>query len=144
MTPPTAAVVDDRDDQHAVVEEDLGDLGVGEVGADVDVLGVHVLADGLDAAASRFSSVSSSERRRKPGALELVEVAREQRRHELALAEDAGVALALVDDGQRGQLAVEHGAHRVARSCRRACSSGGLAQDELGDRARAHAYLSIT
>jgi hypothetical protein len=38
-----------------VVKEDLGDLSVGEVGADVDVLGVHPVAHGLAfAAGSQF------------------------------------------------------------------------------------------
>ena len=46
-----AAVVDDGDDEHPVMEEDLGDLGVREVGSDVDVLGVHVPPDQFDAAA---------------------------------------------------------------------------------------------
>ena len=50
MMPFDATVVDDGHDEDAVVQEDLGDLGVGEVGADVDVLGVQVLADGLVAA----------------------------------------------------------------------------------------------
>ena len=120
------AVVDDRDDQHAVVEEDLGDLGVGEVGADVDVLGVHVLADGLDrGSASRFSSASSSERRRNAAPLELVEVAGEQRADELALAEDARVALALVDDRQRRQVAARAARRTASRPCRRRAAIGG-------------------
>ena len=72
-------VVDDGHEQDAVVEEDLGDLGVGEVGADVDVLGVHVVADGLAAAGARFSSALSSERGTKPACLSSSEVAGEQR-----------------------------------------------------------------
>jgi hypothetical protein len=36
-----------EDLEHAVMQEDLGELGVGEVLADVDVLRVHVLADGF-------------------------------------------------------------------------------------------------
>ena len=69
ITPVIRRVVDDRDEQHAVVEEGLGDLGVGEVGADVDVLGVHVLPDGLARHAARFSSAVSSERGTKPAAV---------------------------------------------------------------------------
>ena len=36
--------------EHAVMQEDLGELGVGEVLVDVDVLDVHVLADGVGCA----------------------------------------------------------------------------------------------
>ena len=60
------AAVDDRDDEHAVVQEDLGELGVGEVLVHIDVLGVHVLADRFVDAAARFSSATSSERGTKP------------------------------------------------------------------------------
>ena len=42
-----ATSVDDRDDQHPVMQEDLGELGVREVLADVDVLRVDVPADGF-------------------------------------------------------------------------------------------------
>ena len=81
-------------------------------GADVDVLGGHVLADRLAAAGvallERLVERASQER----GAAELVEVAGEQRAHELALAEDAGEALALVDDRQRRQVALEQPADR--------------------------------
>jgi hypothetical protein len=47
-------VVDDGDDQDAVVKEDLGELGVGVVGADVDVFAVDVLSEALAAAAGAF------------------------------------------------------------------------------------------
>ena len=51
MIPVNTPAVDDRDDQDSVVQEDLGDLGVGVVRADVDVIAVHVLLDALGAAA---------------------------------------------------------------------------------------------
>ena len=59
-----AARVNDRDDQHAVMQEDLRYLGVGEVLADVDVLGVHVLADRLGRAVGTRSAVTMRELKR--------------------------------------------------------------------------------
>ena len=64
-----AAVVDDRDDEHAVVQEDLGDLHVGVVRVDVDVLGVHVLPDRLDPAGLALLERLVERARRKPASL---------------------------------------------------------------------------
>ena len=102
-----SSAVDDRDDQDAVVEEDLGELGVRVVGADVDVLAVHVLLDALAAAGVALFEGLVEGAAQEGGALELVEVAGEQGAHELAFAEDAGVAARGVDDGQGGEVAVE-------------------------------------
>ena len=44
------AGVDDGQDEHAVVEERLGDLRVAEVAGDLDVLDVDVLAHGVASA----------------------------------------------------------------------------------------------
>jgi len=136
-------VVDDGHDEHAVVEEDLGDLQIGEVGADLDVLGVHVLPDRLGAAA-RAPLERLVERALDEGDVaQLLEIAREQRLHELAFAEDPGVALARVDDRKRGRFAVEHSADRnldrVVHVQRRR-----RAQDGLGEAAGAHVKRSRT
>jgi GNAT superfamily N-acetyltransferase len=88
-------VLDDRDEKDAVVEEDLGDLGVGEVGADVDVLGVHPVAHGLELAAGTLLERALERARDEAGVLELAEVTREDGGDELALAEDADVDGAL-------------------------------------------------
>ncbi len=85
----------DRDDQHAVVQEELGELGVGVLVLDDDVVGGQVLADRLErarlAALDRLVDRARDHRR---GA-ELAHVAGKQRGHELALAEDAGEAAVL-------------------------------------------------
>ena len=69
------------------MEEDLGDLDVGEVGPDVDVLGVHVVRDRF-VGSRRASRARVEGARDEAGVLELSEVAGEQRGDELALAED--------------------------------------------------------
>jgi hypothetical protein len=81
--------------------------------------------------------------REKPGVLEIGEVAGEHRAHELALAEDAGVSAVRRDDGQRGQVAVDQRADRAPELLVGA-DRGRLLDDQLADRARAHAYLTIT
>ena len=58
MIPADMTRVHHGHDQHAVVQEDLGHLGVGEVGRDVDVLGVQVLADASPSGRRRASRAS--------------------------------------------------------------------------------------
>jgi hypothetical protein len=58
-----AAGVDDGQDEHAVVEERLGDLRVAEVAGDLDALDSDVLAPtGSRPQVARLSSASSSAR----------------------------------------------------------------------------------
>jgi anti-sigma factor RsiW len=91
-----------------VVEECPSELGVREVRADVDVLGVHVVPDGLAAAAGSLLEGVVERALNKAGVFELFEVAGEERAHELALPEDAHQMFFRVEDGQRGEAAVEH------------------------------------
>ena len=70
MTPMTCPSVDDRDEQHAVVEEDLGDLGVGEVGGRRRRARCSCSRGRVrGGSAARFSSALSSERGTKPACL---------------------------------------------------------------------------
>jgi hypothetical protein len=101
------ACVNVGDDEHAVVEERLGELGVREVGADVDVLGVHVVADRLVAAARSFLDRIVERARHEAGVLELLEVAGEESAHEFALAEDADELVLGVHHRERGEADVE-------------------------------------
>src|SRR5687767_10905340 len=84
-------VLGDGDDQDAMVDEDLGQLDVGEVGWDVDVLGVHVLGDRLHAAGLSLLEHGVDRLRDEGRVLEAAEVAGKQGGDELAFAEDPGV-----------------------------------------------------
>ncbi len=91
--PAHPAVVDDRHDQHAVVDEDLGEPDVGEVGAARRCARGSCGADRLERQAWRFSIAASIDFGTNAGVPERADVPGEQCGDELALAEDAGVAL---------------------------------------------------
>ena len=80
-------------------------------GADVDVLGVHPVAHGFELAAGALLERALERARDEAGVLELAEVAGEDGGDELALAEDPAVSAIVVDDGERGQAAVDHARH---------------------------------
>ena len=86
--------------------------GVGEVAADVNVLGVHPVAHGFALAAGALLQRALERARDEAGVLELAEVAGEDGGDELALAEDAAVAPVVVDHRERGQAAVDDDAAR--------------------------------
>jgi hypothetical protein len=104
-------VAHDRHHQHAVVQEHFGEPYVGEVLVDGNAVGVHVLR-------YRFAGARRSllERLIEPagdegGGMELADVPGEERRHELALAEQTHEQAVRVDDGKRWQSAREQGAY---------------------------------
>ena len=81
-------------------------------------------ADELDAAAVALLERLVERAAQERGALELLEVAGEERAHELALAEDAREAVALVDHRQRRQRAVQQRGDR-GLDVSPVCRSGG-------------------
>jgi hypothetical protein len=101
------------------------------------------MRDGVAAAALAALKRRVDRAREERGALEVAEVAGEHRGHDLALAEDARVAAAAVDHGDGREVAVEQRADRRAERLV-GSEQRRLVQDEIADRAGAHAYLTIT
>ena len=132
-----ATVVDDRDDEHPVVQERLGDLRVGEVGAHLDALGVHVLGDRIVATGGTLLERGLQGTRDKARVLELGEVAGEQRGEELALAEDAASPAVRARHRQSWELGFEYLPHGVADGVVGG-EHGAVADERIGDGSRAH------
>jgi hypothetical protein len=138
--PHEAALVRHGHQQHAVVQEDLGDAEVGEVLIDVDVLRVHVAADRLGPALlallERLVQAPAHEAR----GLELPQIAREDGAQELPLAEYAGEPVAVVEHRQRRQVGCEQRPGRLHDGV--AVAQGrGLAHQRRADLSRAHGLL---
>jgi hypothetical protein len=103
----------DGHDEDAMMEEDLGECYVREVLFDGDVFRVHVLGNRLIAAGSALFERLVEQPRDEGGVMKLSDVAGEQRRHELALSEQADAASVLVDYGKGRQPTVEQRAHGI-------------------------------
>ncbi len=101
----------DRDHEHAVMQEELGHAGVGVLVVDDDVVGGQVLADRFAGAGlATLDHLVDRALDHRRGA-ELADVTRKQRRHELALAEDAREAAIGLDRGQARQLGLDQPLH---------------------------------
>ena len=138
--PVTAAAVDDRDDEHAVVQEDLGQL-VSEKSSPTSMCSVFMcLPTGSSTQARALLERLVERARDEARVAERLEVAGKQRADELALAEDPQQLAARVDDRQRGRVGLDEPRDGVAQALVVA-QQRDLAADGAGDPLRAHLVL---
>lgn len=125
-----------------MVQEDLRQLGVGEVLAHVDVVGVRVLADRLVDAALSLLQCLVQRAPDEARVAQRLEVARKQRRDELALAEDAQEPTGGVDDRQRRGIGLDEPGDGIAQ-VRVLAQQRNLTANSAGDSLRTHLAPTI-